>query len=1018
MEFVHLNCHSNYSLLSGANSIEDLVTGAKKQGSRAIALTDTNGAYGALYFAKACKKHNLKPIFGAAIEHNGEQAVLLAKNLSGYGELCRIITDKHLKNDFSLTKRLKEASDGVFIFCGNIVMLEELVKSRGRKNLIVELQNFKNKKTRLKIKELYAFSKKACLPTAATNNVHFVEPQGYKIHKVLSAIRTNTTLDTLAAASKTHREAWLKPAIEMKRLFAEIPRAIGNTQRIAEACNVTFETGPPRFPEFNLPAGETPFSYLWKLAFDGTRRLYRPITGQVIERLQYELNTIDKLGYSPYFLIVWDIAREAEKRGIPTMGRGSAANSIICYTLKITAVDPIKHNLYFERFLNPERKDCPDIDLDFPWNRRDEIIEYVYKKYGRDKVAMISTHVHFHGRSIVREVGKALGIPASEIDTFASRLPHFSELAKLNKTKNEFPESRDLPVESEPYKTILRIGRNIEGFPRHLSIHCGGIIVSPCPITDLVPLQRSSKGIVITQYDMYPVEDMGLVKIDLLGQRALAVIVDAVKAIKEHYGVDINFEKLDPAGDEKTCKIIREGKTTGCFYIESPGMRALLKKLNVDDFETLVAASSIIRPGVSDSGMMKTFIDRRLGKEKTVYLHPALKKTLKDTYGVMIYQEDVIKVANVIAGMGLGDADSLRKCMSKKRNWETMSNYKERFISGAIRNKVKKNVAEEIWRQIESFGGYAFCKAHSASFAIISYQTAYLKAHYSAEFMAAVLSNQGGFYNTAEYVEESRRMGLTIRGPDINQSKDNFTAEKNGGEKYNAIRLGFMQIKGLSRSAIDSILENRKKGNYTSLQLFLKRVEIGYKETQMLIKCGVFDCFHPSRPGLLWELESLIDKKRIMSKKNYLFDELSLIVEEKKEPYFVPGTSNYSLEEKIRIEQECLDTAVSAHPMTLYKNKKDAAGIVPGISIANYPNKMVQVMGILVTCKRTRTLKKEYMEFLTLEDETTSFEVVLFPKIYQRFGHLITDQGPYIVRGKVEKEGSGTTITAHWLGRV
>jgi len=1014
-----LNCHSYYSLLSGANSIEDLALTAKKQGFQAIALTDTNGTYGAVHFAKACAQQGIKPIFGVVIDHNAEQATLLAKNLPGFGELSRIITDKHLRSDFSLTRSLKETSKNIFILSHNKTVLQNLAKSPGRKNLFVELQNFQDEESRLNLKDLYAFSKKNNLPVAATNNVHFAKPQDYELHKVLSAIRKNTTLEMLEAKDTSHREAWLKPAVSMKRLFAHIPRAIGNTERIARACNVTFEMGKPRFPEFHLPEGETAFSFLWKQAFDGIRRLYRPITKQAIERLHYELNIIEKLEYSTYFLIVWDIAREAGKREIPIVGRGSAANSIVCYALGITFVDPMRHNLYFERFLNLERKDCPDIDLDFPWNRRDEILEYVYKKYGREKVAMISTHIHFHGRSIVREVGKALGIPLSEIHAFASRMPHFSQLAKINEVKKELPEYRDLPIEDEPYKTIIEIGQKIEGFPRHLSIHCGGIVVSPCPITNLIPLQRSRKGLVVTQYDMYPVEDMGFVKIDLLGQRALAVIVDTVKAVKEHYSVAIDFAKLDTMGDPQTRKIMREGETIGCFYIESPGMRNLLKKLCVDDFETLVAASSIIRPGVSDSGMMKTYINRRLGKEKTTYLHPAMKKALKDTYGVMIYQEDVIKVANIIAGMGLGEADSLRKCMSKKRNWEAMSNYKDRFLRGAIANNVKKNVAEEIWRQVESFGGYAFCKAHSASFAIVSYQTAYLKAHYPAEFMAAVLSNQGGFYNAAEYVEESRRMGLKIRDPHINQSEYHFTAEKNGEGKYNTLRVGFMQIKGLSQSSIDSILESRKAACYVSLRDFLRRVEIGYKETQTLIRCGAFDFCHPSRPELFWKLETLIDKKNLGAK--YLCDNLPLAVEEEKEPYRIQGISNYTLEEKIKIEEECLDIAISAHPLVLrraLRKKEKGAGMVSGNSIANYSNKIVRVMGIIVTYKRTRTVKNEYMGFLTLEDETASFEVVLFPKAYRRFAHLIKDRGPYIVRGKVEKEGSSATITAYWLGRA
>jgi DNA-directed DNA polymerase III PolC len=383
---------------------------------------------------------------------------------------------------------------------------------------------------------------------------------------------------------------------------------------------------------------------------------------------------------------------------------------------------------------------------------------------------MISTHNRFRGRSIVREVGKALGIPIGEIEKFTRKMPGFTKLDELKDARRTVPECKNLPLEDEPYRSIIEIGRHIEGFPRHLSIHCGGIVISPCPITDLVPLQRSSNGLVITQFDMYPIEDMGLVKIDLLGQRALAVVVDVIDVVKRNYGIKIDWREIDPTQDAATKNIMRTGATMGCFYVESPGMRSLLRKLKVDDFETLTAASSIIRPGVSESGMMKAYIERSLGREEASYLCPEMESVLGETFGVMIYQEDVLKVANAVAGMGLGEADALRRCMSKKRNWEDIGKYKKRFIDGATGRGVDETVSEEIWRQIESFGGYAFCKAHSASFAVISYQTAYLKAHYPAEFMAAVIANNGGFYSASAYVEEARRMGVSILPPDVNKS--------------------------------------------------------------------------------------------------------------------------------------------------------------------------------------------------------------------------------------------------------
>ena len=486
--------------------------------------------------------------------------------------------------------------------------------------------------------------------------------------------------------------------------------------------------------------------------------------------------------------------------------------------------------------MNPERTDYPDIDIDFPWNRRDEMLDYVFDKYGRENVALISAHVHFRGRSIIREVGKAIGVPISEIDAFTKRLPHFTGMADLETARETVPECRDLPLDDEPYRSIIKLGKKIEGFPRHLSVHCGGIVISPSPITDFIPLQKTPKGFVVTQYDMYPVEDMGLLKIDLLAQKGLAVLADTVCEVEEHYGTKVDFDRIDPTRDGKTRALVKAGRTVGCFYIESPGMRNLLRKLGVESFSMLTAASSIIRPGVAASGMMKSFIDRHNGKEEVRYLHPKLEEILSDTFGVMIYQEDVIKTAHAVAGMSLGEADSLRKCMSKKRDWEDMENCRDRFISGALGNGVDLAAANEIWRQIESFAGYAFCKAHSASFAVVSYQTAWLKAHYPAEFMAAVLSNQGGFYDASAYVEEARRMGIKILLPDVNRSQYAFAAERcgTGNGRRNAIRVGFMQVKGFSRASIRSVIGRRNDGPYVSLADFLQRADVDDSEAEAL----------------------------------------------------------------------------------------------------------------------------------------------------------------------------------------
>ena len=1056
--FIHLNCHSHYSFLAGADGIDTLVEVARRLHCPALALTDTNGLYGAVPFQKAARKAGIRPIFGAEVAgpHPKEKAraVLLAKNFKGFGEVCRIITDRQLDPDFALGDRLRTCSDDILILSPDRPLLDAIARARGGQNLYAELTAFANRRDW----RLLDFARQHGLPVAATNRVFFVRPEDWQVHRLLSAIRTNTTIHTLPPDAAVPPDAWLKPPADMARMFSDVPEAISNTIRIAEQCDVSLELGQTKLPPFNLPPNETASSLLRRLAYRGMHRLYSGTTRDAARiRLENELAVIHQLKLEPYFLIVWDIVREAETRGIPTVGRGSAANSLVCRALDITEVDPIRYNLYFERFLSLERSDYPDIDIDFPWNRRDEMLDYVFDKYGHDHVALISTHVHFRSRSLIREVGKALGVPAPEIDAFTKTLPHFSAMDELATVRDTVPECRHLPMEDEPYRTIIELSRRIEGFPRHLSIHCGGIVISPSPITDLIPLQKTPKGFAVTQYDMYPVEDMGLLKIDLLAQKGLAVLSDTVRDVQEHYGVTIDFQRTDPIADPKTRAMVKEGRTIGCFYIESPGMRNLLQKLGVETFEMLTAASSIIRPGVSDSGMMKAFIDRHNGREAVHYLHPKLEPILSETFGVMIYQEDVIKVAHAIAGMSLGEAEGLRKCMSKKRDWEAMENYRERFVTGALASGVAPDIAQEIWRQMESFAGYAFCKAHSASFALVSYQTAWLKAHYPAEFMAAVLSNQGGFYDTCAYVEEARRLGLTLLPPDVNESEYRFTScadpvtlsLSKGGRvthTHGVVRIGLMQVKHLSGSAIESILENRRNGPYTSLDNFLSRVTIDANETEMLIRCGAMDAFAKSRPQLLWQLKLLM--KSAVRIANSTCNGQRTFQEE----HFYPAplrqaqgdnlescvTREYNSHEKLWAELECLDLTVSEHLLALYGVEVAENGltlsetglgachnwprsilpIIAARDLSQHAGRLVTLVGWMVTAKRTRTGKRELMKFMTLEDPTACFEVTLFPKIYRQFGALAYDRGPYIVRGRVERDGQSCTLTALWLNRV
>jgi len=1014
--FAHLNCHSNYSFLAGANSIRDLVDAVNHIQSPALALTDTNGLYGAVEFDRIAKNagihpilgveltsqtppntpvkpHNLKSIKGTehfTINHDQpitQRATILAKNITGFGEICRAITARHLDSQFSLVKQLITLSDNVILICPNLDLLNQIAQKRGGQNIYAELAHFPDRK-------ILQFARDKNLPVVATNRVFFCQPEDREVHLLLSAIRTKKTIYSIPQKESISKDGWMKPPKNMIRIFKNIPDAISNTLKIAGQCNVTLPIGKINFPPFTPPEGETHSSYLGKLARIGIAQIYHnPIPVKVVRRLRYELKIIHDLKFSPYFLIVSDIVREARARGIQTVGRGSAANSLVCHALKITEVNPIHHNLYFERFLNPERTDYPDIDVDFSSDKRDEILNYVFKKYGRGYVALISAHIHFRGRSSLREVGKAIGVPTKEIDRLTGPLPQSILISQINEVRKIVPECRDLPLEDEPYRSMISLAQRIEGFPRHISVHSGGIVISPFVLTDLIPLQRTSKGFVVTQYDMHPVEDMGLLKIDLLAQKGLAVLADTLSTIKEMNGECVDFNFTDPTVDKKTCQLISHGNTIGCFYIESPAMRHLLIKLDVRSFSTLTAASSIIRPGIAESGMMKKFIQRHNGKESAAYLDPRMKTILNDTFGVMIYQEDVMKVANTIAGMSLGEADGLRKCMGKNRNRNKINRYRQRFLSGASSNGVKTHTALEIWRQIESFAGYAFCKAHSASFAMVSYRTAYLKAHYPTEFMAAVLSNRGGFYDTSTYIEEARRMGIQFLLPHINYSFHGFTANNS------FIRIALSQVKGLKKNSINSILKIRREKPYTSIIDFLSRVDIDKLEIEALIRCGAIDDLEHSRPEMLWILKVFLKN----GKGRPVFPVPPLKLKE------------YSFRDKLLAELEHLNLAVSGHLLTLFKSPGKTT---QAIKLPHFIGCLVTLTGWVVTTKQTLTQSNRPMKFMTLEDSTALFDAILLPIVYKQFGTLLYDRGPYIIQGRVKKEGRLISVIVSWINRL
>ena len=798
--FTHLTSCSWFSFLRGTFSPEKLVGEAMRLGMDSVALTDYRGLYGAVPFYQAAKAAGVKPIFGAFFEGSapGTAIIVLAKDAGGYSNMCRLITADQLArpkrgapnpfqdeevaeaeeesalsslaksalvSEFGGAKNFRAASgasfgvqgnlmdlvteyhEGLIVLCSDPRSLRELHGRIPAEDLFVEYYREDNKESRQLVRELDALSDELGIRRAASNRVHFLGRTDFDIHHLVCAIRTRKTVETLAKTDFYPEQCYLKSPQEMAQAFEDCPDALRATAEIAERCNVELPVGKLRMPSFEPETGQAPEQYLRDLCERSLVKLYPPEKHPAAKaRLDYELEIIFSKHFAEYFLIVWDMVRYARSLGIPSTGRGSAADSLVSYLLDLTHVDPIEHNLYFERFLSHERTSPPDIDIDLCWRRRDFVVEYVYKRWGSDRVAMIATVNTFAGRSCVREVGKALGLSDSEMSQYTAFLPHFGA-ADFEKILKERPESRHLDLNAEPLRSIIPLARRIEGMPSHLGLHASGIVVAPEPLMQWVPLEMATKGLVVTQYDMYPIEDLGYLKIDLLGQRSLSVIADVGDQVRREKDPEFGWGKVgkvNPEKDTATQDRIASGHTMGVFQIESPGIRGILRRAKARDFETVTVVSSVIRPGPKDSGALRSWIRRHVGLEKTTYLHPLLEEVLSETHGIMVYQEDVLKVVQVVAGMSLGRADMVRRSMSDKRPTERLATMEQEFIQGAVANGLIMEAAAEIWRQMRAFAGYAFCKAHSASYTVLSFQAAYLKEHYPAEFMAAVLANGGG----------------------------------------------------------------------------------------------------------------------------------------------------------------------------------------------------------------------------------------------------------------------------------
>jgi error-prone DNA polymerase len=1000
---VHLHLHTHFSFGIGVSSPHVLATAAAERKFAALACTDTNAVYGALEFQRACEAAEIRPILGAHLVTQDEETVALATDDRGWAALCRAITEIHWAGErgVDLSAHLAADREGLVLLSRNVAFLERVLRLSGPKDLYAELQPGKERHAVL------AAARSLGLESAVTNAVVMAHPEDWARHRLLRAIHLNTSLSTCPPDRLSARDAWLRPAGDIARLFPDCPEAMRTTAEIAERCAYRIPAGrvvAPRYADV-----DDTFQQLREEAYAGAARRYGTVAPVTQDRLEHELRIIGMKGFADYFLVVRDIVAH----GPTHCGRGSVANSIVSYCLGITHVEPLGAGLLFERFLNPERKDPPDIDLDFPWDERDKVLAYVFTHYPRPKAAMVANHNCFRLRGALREVAKVHGRPNGEIREVTRRIPIFEELP-LEETLATHPNFRALDLPPS-WREFARQATPLVGMPRHLSLHPGGVVIVPTALTDYVPLEPAVKTLAdhpeltvpVIQFEKDGAEDAGLVKIDLLGNRSLAVIRDAIDAVGEHTGHRIDYTSSDPGDDEPTKALFRTGRTMGVFYTESPASRMLCAKSRADTFELLVLNTSIIRP--ASNRYIRIYLERLHGAPYEP-LDPVLRDTLADTFGVMVYQEDVVNVCHAFAGMPLATADGLRKSLSKKRPAKALAGYAEEFFSGALALGRDPETIKRVWSMIMSFAGYSFCKGHSASYIQVAQHSCYLRAHYPAEFMAAVLANGGGFYHPFAYVAEAMRMGLTVLPPDVNASA--FRCTGRGRE----LRIGLQFVKELSAEGAERVLEARSHPGdshpFKSLADLRARTGIAPADLRALIKVGALDSISGgwTRPMMLWLVDSTAECVRSPGEQaGDWFDHL---------PPTVPVLKEYAPERRRREEHAALGFITDEHPMRLYADDLRRLRLCPSTELHRHVGGHVLAAGMLTTAKPVHTLKDEPMEFATFDDGDGLIETVLFPDIYRERGHVLFDQGPFIFRGKVEEEFGAVTLTVTHLDRL
>ena len=1072
MAFAHLHVHTEYSLLDGSNKIKEYVKRVKELGMDSAAITDHGVMYGVIDFYRACKAEGIKPILGCEVyvapnsrfdkeltggEDRYYHLVLLAENDTGYANLMKIVsrgfTEGYYYKPRVDMEILREFHEGIIALsaclAGEVAryiqkgLPEEAKKAAikyrdcfGEDNYFLELQDHGLPEQRMVNTELLKISRELNIPLVATNDVHYTYADDVKPHDILLCLQTGKKLSDEDRMRYEGGQYFVKSEEEMKGLFPYAWEAVENTQRIADRCNVEIEFGVTKLPKFEVPEGYDSWTYLNKLCFDGLKERYgedenAPAgdTGQTLkERLTYELNVIKTMGYVDYFLIVWDFINYAKSNGIMVgPGRGSAAGSIVAYALKITNIDPIKYNLLFERFLNPERVSMPDIDIDFCFERRQEVIDYVSRKYGSEKVVQIVTFGTLAAKGVIRDVGRVMDLPYAYVDSLAKMIPNELNIT-IDRALQINPELRKLYETDEQVKNLIDMSRRLEGLPRHTSMHAAGVVICSRPAEELVPLSRGADGSITTQFTMTTIEELGLLKMDFLGLRTLTVLRDAVALIEKSKGVHIDIDHID-FDDKKVLASIGTGKTDGVFQLESGGMKNFMKELKPENLEDIIAGISLYRPGPMD--FIPKYIKGKSSSGAITYSCPQLEPILAPTYGCIVYQEQVMQIVRDLGGYTLGRSDLVRRAMSKKKQAvmeKERANFiygnKEEGVPGCVANGIPEEVASQIYDDMMDFAKYAFNKSHAACYAVVSYQTAYLKYYYPVEFMAAlmtsVIDNSG---KVAEYIMVCRSMGIDILPPDINQGESGFSV--NG----NAIRYALTAIKSVGRPVIDAVVQERKaRGPYTNLKDFITRMadkDVNKKAVENFIKAGAFDSLPGTRKQFMSAYVQIMEHI-VKDKKNNMAGQLSLFDiadESQKEDFDVklPDVGEYSKEMLLAFEKEVLGVYISGHPLEEQEElwRKGITNTTADFVIneeigepAVRDNMPAVIGGIIVDKKIKYTKNDKIMAFLQIEDLVGNAEVIVFPRDYEKNSDKLLEDNKVFVRGRVslEEERDGKLI--------